>query len=110
MKITSEQREVLEEYFKSLGLNRRDRAMLFRYIRYGGSENQPLIILGPATTGKTTLRMILKAFGVHVHSLHESQYVTLKKPIALNEESAQYIREIVDKLGVSETCCISTYK
>lgn len=100
MKITKEQRAVLEEYFKNIGLNRVDRALLFRYIRYGGSKDQPLIILGAPTTGKSALKMILEALGVHVHSPHECSCVTLKKPLVLNEENAHYIRDIVDKLGI----------
>lgn len=100
MKLSKEKREVLEGYFKSLGLNRNDRALLFRYVRYGGNPDRPLIIVGDPVTGKSMLTNILRNLGVCVYSLHETDFVTLKKRLALTEDDARYIQEICDKLEI----------
>lgn len=104
MKLTSEQRAALKDYFTRLGLKRPERDELFRYIRFGGTMDLPLMILGDPTTGKSTLKAILRHFGVCVYSPHESPSVTLKKRLSLDEEDSRYMRDILERLGIREKC------
>lgn len=103
MKLSKDQREVLEAYFKNLGLNRVNRSLLFACIRYGGNPNVPLMILGDPTTGKSALTTILRNLGVCVYTPHECPSVTLKKRLEINEDGARYIQEIFDKLEIPKT-------